>query len=101
MRIGNSRKWKKEKKENKGMWDHTKNPKWSTVTLIESQSIIQTQFFLIFVSFFAWNWLKWGKKYEIVNEKQTNTKKNAGKRENNTNQKLTNRKSKRRRKIKK
>ena len=27
MRIGNSRKWKKKKKENKGMWHHTKNPK--------------------------------------------------------------------------
>ena len=25
MRIGNNRKWKREKKENKGMWDHTKN----------------------------------------------------------------------------
>ena len=23
MRIGNNRKWKREKKENKGMWDHT------------------------------------------------------------------------------
>ena len=25
MRIGNNRKWKREKKENKGMWDQTKN----------------------------------------------------------------------------
>ena len=25
MRIGNNRKWKREMKENKGMWDHTKN----------------------------------------------------------------------------
>ena len=25
MRIGNNRNWKREKKENKGMWDHTKS----------------------------------------------------------------------------
>ena len=45
MRIGNNRKWKREKKENKGMWDQKK------MVLIESQSIIQTQVWLIFVYF--------------------------------------------------
>ena len=48
MRIGNNRKWKKEKKENKGMWDHTKNDlgtNWVTVNNSNSSLVDFCLFF--------------------------------------------------------